>query len=184
MDRFLAFLSVHMNGIINCAGTAVLIFLIYNLFRINSHKDRIKDALGRKNTKSNINKKTFEISDEDVAEAVTPDTIRGYETAFNKSVAIFNSIAQLIPIFPLFGILGTVAGLILQLQANGDLSKINESLNLALYSTFWGLIWAIILKAFVAILSERIIEDTEILLEDYNKKFDNTIKLRNITEQQ
>lgn len=117
MDRFLTLISENMNVIINIAGLAVLFLLIYNLSRINNHKDRIKDALGRKNTKSTINKKTHEIMDEDIEETVTPDTIRGYETDFNKSVALFNSISQLIPIFPLFGILGTIAGLILQLQA-------------------------------------------------------------------
>ena len=182
MTGFLEFLSTKMNPIINISGLGLSVFLIINLIKIINHKDRIKDALDRKNVKSSIDKKTHEITDVDISEAVTPDTIRGYETNFNKAVAWFNSLAQLIPVFPLFGILGTVAGLMLQLQAEGDIEKIANGLDVALRSTFWGLLWTIGLKILISLTSARIIEDTEILLEDYNKKFDNSVKLGNITD--
>ncbi len=183
MNSFLGFLSLHMNTVINILGALLCVFLIINLIKLYNHKDRIKGALERKNVRTSIDKKTLEITDEDISEAVTPDTMRGYETDFNKSVSVYDSLTQLIPVFPLFGILGTVAGLMLALsQTEGDLSLVANDLDFALRSTFWGLIWTIGLKILVALTSARMIEDTEILLDDYNKKFDNSVKLGNITD--
>lgn len=182
MNGFLEFLSKNMNTIINLLGGLVCVLLIFNMVKLNNHKDRIKEALERKNIKSSIDKNTLEITDEKISEAVTPDTIRGYETSFNKSVAWYNSFTQLIPVFPLFGILGTVAGLMLVLsQSNGNLEQVTQDLDFALRSTFYGLMWTIGLKILVALTAARMIEDTEIMLDDYNKKFDNTVKLGNIT---
>ncbi|MBO4514272.1 MAG: MotA/TolQ/ExbB proton channel family protein, partial [Lachnospiraceae bacterium] len=117
----------------------------------------------------------------EISEAVTPDTIRDYEKSFNEVVSGYNACTQFIPLFPLLGILGTVSGLVEQLKAQ-NLDEMFKSLDVALTSTFWGLIVTIILKIF-ATVSAKLIEDTEIVLDDYDKKFDNSVKLGNITSE-
>ena len=77
------------------------------------------------------------------------------------------------------GILGTVSGLIMQLKGQ-DLDMLFNSLDTALSSTFWGLIAAIALKV-ISTASAKLIEDTENILDDYDKKFENSLKLGNIT---
>ena len=44
------------------------------------------------------------------------------------------------------------------------------SLNTALDTTFWGLIFAILLKIIEAVFPSRIIYDVEVMLDDFDKK--------------
>jgi len=173
------FIGNNMNATIIVVGLITLGFLVKNYIGLCNQNQFIKEAVNRKNTTSVMNKETKEIKDVETKEAVTPDTVRIYVTEFNKVVSKFNVLAQIIPIFPLLGIFGTVAGLISQLQAQ-DLDAMFASLDIALGSTFWGLLVAIILKVFVAFFSARTIEETEIMIEDYDKKFDNATKMGNV----
>ncbi len=181
MDSIYSFLSGCMNFIIVVMGLALIFFIVGNWMALNNHYKQIKNVMNWKNTKTVFNKKTHEVEDLSAEEKVTPDTIRELQTAFNRTCSWHEAFAQLIPIFPLLGILGTVAGIILQLSSQ-DLNQVFNSLHLALGSTFWGLIVSIILKIIDALLSVRIINETEIILDDYEKKVDNAIRLGNISE--
>ena len=181
MNAFINFLSTFMNMIIVIAGAVVGFFMIVNFFYLLGHYNQIKSTMNWKKTKTVLNKITKEIEDKADSENVTPDTIREMQTAFNKTCSWHEALAQLIPLFPLFGILGTVAGLIMQLNAQDSLG-ITGALNLALGSTLNGLIFAILLKFFDAIAPSRIINETDIILEDYDKKLNNAIMLGNISE--
>ena len=68
------------------------------------------------------------------------------------------------------GILGTVAGLMIQAGSSNDMSAIVGGLNTALDTTFFGIVFAIILKFVEAVFPSRIINSTEIMLDDFNKK--------------
>lgn len=176
-----SFLSRFMVHIIILGGVVVLFFLIKNYIKLYNKKSFIHDAMNRKNKESYLNTATGEVEEREVSEAVTPDTIRDYEKSFNEVVSGYNACTQFIPLFPLLGILGTVSGLVLQLKAN-NIEDMFSSLDVALTSTFWGLIATIILKIF-ATVSAKLIEDTEIVLDDYDKKLDNSVKLGNITSE-
>ena len=120
-----------------------------------------------KNKMENDLKEIEETDDESAT--ITPDTIRKYETEFNKKCSWHGVLVQFIPIFPLLGILGTVAGLMLQIQSN-DITGMMDSLDVALTTTLFGLIFAIALKVIEALFPSRVIYDVEVMLEDFEKK--------------
>ena len=170
-----------MNIIIIISGLVLIVFMIGNYLSLLNHYKQINSVMNWKNTRTVINKKTKEVEDQSDSEKVTPDTIRELQTEFNKTVSWHEAFSQLIPVFPLFGILGTVAGLITQLSSK-NLDTIFGSLKFALGSTFFGLIVAIILKILDSLCSARIINETEIILDDYDKKVNNAVMLGNISE--
>ena len=164
-------------------GLIVAGFMLRNYFELREQKSYINSLMNWKSTTSVVDKQTGEIRDikTEEEEKITPDTIRELEVKFNKARSEHEVLAQIIPIFPLLGILGTVAGLIRQLSG-GDINVIFQSLDTAMTSTFWGLVFAILLKFVDAILHTRAISDIEIIFENYEKKFDNALKLKNIAE--
>lgn len=179
MNFFLEFLRDHMNQLIIIFGIVLLVLIVGNLIKLINHRTFIENAMNYRNKKTVLNTETLEVEETDVAEVTTPDTIRNYEKEFNKTCAWYNVFSQLVPIFPLLGILGTVAGLILELKAQ-DVTAVFEALDVAMLSTLWGLVFAIILKAVIALGSARIINDVDIMLDDYDKKLNNSIMLGNI----
>ncbi len=186
MDKVLDFISRFGVLMIVVFAIAILVWLIVLMTRLSSHKSLIVAALdNRKNLVASINKNTLEVSESvDHEDTVTPDTIRAYEKRFNEICSSYEVCSQLITLFPLMGILGTVAGLMLQLDKSGaDIALIKAGLDVALSTTFAGLVAAIILKAIAVLGPSRIIFDTDIMISDYNKKVDNALRLKNITEE-
>ena len=170
MGFILEFISKYGTLGIVLFGIAVAILLFWNGIALSNQKGRIEEALKRKNniyTLNVISKEIEETADE--ATAITPDTIRKYENEFNTKCSWHGVLVQCIPIFPLLGILGTVAGLMLQVQGGG-IEAMMTSLNTALDTTFWGLIFAILLKVIEAVFPSRIIYDVEVMLDDFDKK--------------
>nr|MCR4745175.1 MotA/TolQ/ExbB proton channel family protein [Lachnospiraceae bacterium] len=181
LEMIIGALANIITVVIVVAGVILLGLFFRNYISLKNHYTEIKSVMSWKNTRTYLNKNTKEIEDQSVDEKVTPDTIRELQTEFYKTCSWHEAYAQLIPVFPLLGILGTVSGLMAQLGSQGVEGMV-DSLNGALGSTFWGLIAAIILKFLDAAFSSRIINDTEIILDDYEKKIDNAVRLGNISE--
>ena len=177
----LEFISTNIDLIINVSGGIMICLVIVCGIAVTIKKGNIEEAVDRKVTNSYRNKKTQEIYDKEEGAAVTPDTIRKYEKDFNKSRSLYNVCSQLVPIFPLLGILGTVAALMLHLKS-GNLDAVTSNLHLALSSTFEGIIWTIGLKFLITIWPARIIDDADIILDDYDKKVNNSYMQKNIEE--
>ncbi len=179
MNAVFSFLSSNMNIMIVILGMALAVLLIGNYFSLIRHHGQVEAAMNLTNTTTMFNTTTKKFEDQDDKEQVTPDSVRNLEKSFNVIRIRHNVYSQLIPVFPLLGILGTVAGLLLQLKTGSDTVQF-RNLDLALGSTFWGVVFSIILKTVDAIFPSRIISSTEILLDDYDKKLNNSIMLGNV----
>ena len=170
MGFMLEFISKYGTVGIVLFGITVAILLFWNGIDLSNQKGRIEEALKRKNSTYTLNAVSKEMEENaDEAAAITPDTIRKYETEFNIKCSWHGVLVQWISVFPLLGILGTVAGLMLQVHGGGIEAMMN-SLNTALDTTFWGLIFAILLKVIEAVFPSRIIYEVEVMLDDFDKK--------------
>ena len=101
-------------------------------------------------------------------DAYTWEETLEYKEEFNKIQIIYSTFGQLVPIFPLLGILGTVAGLIQQLD---DIEKMKEALTLSMSTTFWGLVAAIVLKLADAILVSKTVNKMEQYFEVFEQNY-------------
>lgn len=165
----LGFIAKYGTPAIIILGIAIVVCLLWNGVALSNQKSRIEEALKRRNRVYTLNAESEEMEEnEDEGAAITPDTIRKYETEFNRKCSWHEVLVQCIPIFPLLGILGTVAGLMM--SQGGGTTGMTESLDTALYTTFWGLVFAILLKAIEAVFPSRVIYDVEVMLDDFDKK--------------
>ncbi len=172
MTEVLQIIKDNINLAILIFGIVLTALILYNGSKLSSHKNRIDEAVSRRNRKWGLDPADGAVVvEEDEDASVTPDTIRQYERDFNKDCSLHSVLSQLIPIFPLLGILGTVAGLMLEVNAV-NIEEMMASIDTALSSTFFGLIFAILLKFIDAVFPSRVIEDVEVMLEDYSKKLD------------
>lgn len=89
-----------------------------------------------------------------------------YQTLINSYTWYTNITA----IFPLLGILGTVAALVKEFD---DIEGLTGNFMVALSTTFWGISFAIIFKGIDAMVSgpmEMIIEDANYVIREYGGK--------------
>lgn len=171
MTFFLNLFSEHGVGIILVLGLGVLALILINWFKLGDMKKSITDLLETKKRNYKVNKDAREFEEEtEEATAIKLDSVRDLENEFNKLSSIHGAAAQAIPIFPMLGILGTVSGLMLQVQAK-DIDMMLGSLDTALITTFWGLLAAIVLKV-IDIFPAKIINDVEIMLDNFDRKLE------------
>ncbi len=113
-----------------------------------------------------------------------------YMEDFNKAQVVYSMLGQLVPVFPLLGLLGTVSGLITQLQAQAE-AEINTvisttslpdmvttgtvisnaGLSDAMVTTFVGLIAAIILKLIDAFWVSKKINDMDLYFDTFEQNY-------------
>lgn len=178
MGIILNFLASYMNIIIVIMGIFVFCALLWNYSKLLLCKRGVKDKLEEQFEESDIDEATDGLVTRKRKNPPSREDMRKLEKHFNNDCSVYGAISQLIAIFPLLGILGTVAGLIMQVKSTG-IDAMTSSLDLALYSTLFGLLITIILKIFVAMCSTKVIQDTEILFEDFEKKYNNVYMNKN-----
>lgn len=103
---------------------------------------------------------------------------------FEKQSVEYTMFVGFISILPLLGLLGTVWGLIPGLSAaqDGNMEKLYSSLSTALTSTFTGLIGTILLKFYVSVWPEKLINRIDMLFEQIDRRTDNAIEMKRIDE--
>ncbi len=94
-----------------------------------------------------------------------------YLEDFNKIRNVYSIFEQFIPVFPLLGILGTVAGLIQELN---DISQMKDALATSMYTTFWGLIAAILLRIIDSIIVSNSVNKMELYFDTFEQNYEMT----------
>ena len=97
---------------------------------------------------------------------------RQLKELFDKESAQYIVLSQLTGIFPLLGILGTVAGLMLNVSAE-NAEQMMSSLNTALSSTLWGLFFAILLRTLDSYKLAPVVYLIESRFSDYETLYHN-----------
>ena len=87
---------------------------------------------------------------------------------FNQVQLKYSIFEQFVPVFPLLGILGTVAGLI---QHLGDSEQMRAALSLSRSTTFWGLIAAICLKIIDAVFVSKTVNQMALFFDIYEQNY-------------
>lgn len=178
MGIFLNLIVNHGENFIILLGIVVFVFMIINCAVLSNNKSRIKENLKLDTSIYAINIEEQKIEEaEDQKIVITPNAIRSFENKFNEACSHHDLLIQIIPIFPLLGILGTVAGLMTMVTGDGNmtaetLKNLYSGMSTALNTTFSGLSCSIILKFFDIFFSARIINEVDVMLEDFNKKLE------------
>ena len=132
----------------------IIVAFVIILYRFFVYNKKIKD-LDKEINKGNsrrISESKFS-KDMSVLESTGDSTnlnrIYDYMEDFNQIQVGYSVLEQLIPVFPLLGILGTVAGLIPWLD---NIEMMKEGMSTSMITTFLGLIAAITLKVIDALI--------------------------------
>ena len=181
MNGVLEFISKYGVAVINICGGVLFIGIMVNMSMLKSQKDQIENVFNYKTKKSIINKKSGRMEEHVERRETEWNELIEREKGFSKVRSWYEVCIQCVTLFPLLGILGTVAGLMLQVAAQ-NLNEMMGSLNTALETTFYGLIWAISLKLIMSLSSARIIFDVDALLDNYFQGFDRSVALKNVTK--
>jgi len=162
-------INIIINPIIIAGGIFVLIELIYSSSKLKNHAKTVAEKLFAMKSVGMRQSKALDLQQRALA-VVRREDLYPLKKEYNELISAYATWVQMIPIFPLLGILGTVSGLIVQVQA-ADAAAIYESLHVALSSTLYGLIAAIILKIVEVALVQKHINMIESMFSDYEIKY-------------
>lgn len=158
--------SVIINGVIIVAFGLIV-------WRIIDLKNHMVSNMSKLNPVMNSKKVTRQMDREGTMKVVTGTSIsagdiNSLQKDFDHIRVKHNTVSQLIPIFPSLGILGTVAGLMYQTQAEG-LEQMTASIALALSSTLLALLFTVALKTYMALSVSKDLSEIEVIYRDYDR---------------
>lgn len=144
-------------AVITIAGFA---YVVMNLTKLkNSIDEKHKKSRSTEFTPGGIMK---------TPDAYTWEETLEYKEEYNKIQLVYSIFEQFVPIFPLLGILGTVAGLIQQLD---NIDQMRDALAVSMSTTFLGLIAAIVLKLADALLVSKSINKMEMYFDTFEQNY-------------
>ncbi|MCR5738244.1 MAG: MotA/TolQ/ExbB proton channel family protein [Lachnospiraceae bacterium] len=109
------------------------------------------------------------------------DTLNFLES-FNKIKAKYSMWGQMVPIFPLLGLLGTVIGLMMQLGQGIGTDGQLDAMALSMTTTFCGLVVSIILKVFDALVVGKAINSRQLYFDAYESNYHMVIDKKTVEE--
>lgn len=154
-------------NILTFVFTAIIfVFSIYVWYRLHKQSksfEEISEAfedgtITKEITRTTANEASFSYDDEirlerrsssETSRSYHWDKLEEYKKKYFETYANYVSVSQMIALFPLMGILGTVVGLILGGEI-ADIESITSGLKTAMWTTFAGLLASIILKFYDA----------------------------------
>lgn len=165
---------------INGGGIILLVILWFIATRLSGNKRDVKNAKKGVKRDSVYNAETASMEGTEEYHKPELEVMREKSGAFYKTCAWYETFVQLVAIFPLMGILGTVAALMLLTDNNASIDELYANLGVALGSTLWGMMWSIGLKLFTALYPSRVINEVENELEDFTKMYANAELKKNL----
>ncbi len=156
----------------------IIVFGLWVAIRLSSLHKEVKDVHeeAKKNSESVKGEDIYNMAtgmmQYTVKSKYDPASMDSVRSKYNELSGRIHAWSQTISIFPLLGLLGTVMGIIpgLASTANGDFTALQSQLSVALYSTFIGLIFSILLKGQVANYSKTF-SDVEDFFEEFDRKY-------------
>ncbi len=114
---------------------------------------------------------------------VDPEAMDNVREQFNAESTKYLSLVQMVSLFPMLGLFGTVLGLIpgLAAMSGGDVKRLYEALCTALISTFLGLLFGIVLKAYVSLGHSKTINTIENTLDENDRKYNLLINFNKVS---
>lgn len=174
-----------VNLLIILLGIIVWVMLGGISKKLSELEDRAKNAYRQTKSQTAIN-----LSNKSVETAITNNlditVMDDIVEDFNATGAKYQSWVQIISILPLLGLFGTVLGLIpgLMAVAQENLDVLYNSLSTALFSTFWGILFAMILKFYVAFGPAKHVSSIENKLAENDRKFSQMAAFNKLTDLQ
>ncbi len=163
MEGLAIFIGQSINGIIIALTIITLAGFGYCVYGVNKIQLKI-DEKHKKNRSTQFTPGGI-LKNPD---AYTWEEILGYKEDFNKIQLVYSVFEQFVPVFPLLGILGTVAGLIQQM---GDIDKMSEAISLSMSTTFWGLIAAILLRVLDAVFVSKSVNRMDLFFDTFEQNY-------------
>lgn len=170
------FLKFCLNWIILLVAIYEFTLLYRSMTRLAELKKRIAGLLGSKRKSKKVKAEgPKQYSSEITSEVVLNwDEFDVFCGEYQEDSILFSKFSLIIQIFPLLGILGTVAGLYYAMNSNQGLQNAQdmyEGVRLALSSTIYGLIAAIIYKIFDVVINAYYINYIDDGIERFKDKY-------------
>ena len=164
-----------IDGLGNLIIPAILVsfFLVLAFFIVINNKVKILDKeiiKSRSKSRSGMRLSRDKKSLEEDPDATNLGRNLDFLDEFNQIRINYLVLEQIIPIFPLLGILGTVSGLI-PLLADENLDLMWNNMGEAMYTTFLGLVAAIVLKAFDALVTGKNINKMAVSFDMFDQSY-------------
>lgn len=161
---------------INVIILAALLIVFIGIMVSRSGFGRILDDIKRKKDNPEY-RRTFNRS-EKAMESVRRDTVKFNamdkpREEFDESCARYSAWVQMITLFPLLGLLGTIIGMIPGLQemaGSGNVDSLYSCLSVALTSTFYGLIASIFLKFITSCFVDTLVDKIDAIFVEYDRQ--------------
>ena len=163
MESLAIIIGHSINGIIIAPAVITIAGFAYVVMNITKLKASI-DEKHKKNRSTEFTPGGIQKT----PDAYTWEEILEYKEEYNKIQLIYQTFEQFVPIFPLLGILGTVAGLIQQLD---HIDQMRDALAVSMSTTFLGLIAAVVLKFVDAILVSKNVNSMEMYFDTFEQNY-------------
>lgn len=176
-ENFLLVVCSLLNTILNPGILILAIFeatyAVQCLLSLNARKKEIINLAGESRKKRQTAQKSGKGKVTTTYEAtIERDWAKydGFRQKYQDSLSVYNKFTLIIHLFPLLGILGTVAGLYIAMNAPDGAESLYTGVGFALSSTIWGIICAIVFKLFDVFLSNmvNVIDDN---IDRYEKNY-------------
>lgn len=170
LNVFKMFFGDPVSVIINLFIIGITAYVVSKILRVQKELEQNEKEISRLYDGKNVKRDM----DKNVNMTVITDTtidakkINDLRQKYDQTCVEYSTVSQLIPIFPSLGILGTVLGLMLQVQAEG-IEEMTASIGLALSSTCLALLCTVVLKYWMAVSVSKKVSDIEVKYMDYER---------------